>query len=474
MRLRLLFLLIILGLLSMPGSAQIPGNKLFAYSNGDLWTWFTGGSPTQITEWGFNGGPILSPDARYITYLSLSTEGVAEIQSGQGFFNGTPPNNIWVMDTATQLAERVAQQDSYPTLRGVPAWSPRGRELAWLEFPLNDAASSARLVVYDMETRRTTILSENVNLGFQDAGYFIHSVQWGAGGISRLYFTFAENGQMQHILEIYNAETGELTPFLLAASTMEEENTMVPVDYVWVQHQGQQMIAVLTRAGTWYLLDPATGSRFELSRPPALINDLNTTALTPIWQPAESWQIAWQVTEGQINHTLPFTSYSISQGTPAVSPDGMGVAWNDMGDIHYMDIVTGQSTLVLDSNQTSGFTMPISIAWTAMTWQTKGDAGAALPTPVVSGNGDACGMATRLAVGNFVTVEQGQQPNNVRGDARLSAAILGVLAAGEVAQITQGPVCADGFRWWYISNETLAGWTAEGSATQYWLVRSNG
>lgn len=81
----------------------------------------------------------------------------------------------------------------------------------------------------------------------------------------------------------------------------------------------------------------------------------------------------------------------------------------------------------------------------------------------------SCSMPTRLSIGMFVTVSAGL-PNRVHSDAYLSAPVTGRLPNGDVAQILNGPICADGLRWWHVGNEVVSGWTAEGDNSEYWLV----
>jgi hypothetical protein len=470
MRFRGLFFTLIIALLFMlPASAQIPANKLFAYSNGDLWTWFMGGNPEQITTWAYNSGPLLAPDERFIAYLSISTEGVEEINAGQAYpFMGTPPTNIWIMDTATLLAEKIVDQENYPTLRGIPAWSPSGREIAWIEYVQNTQVT--RLLVYDMDTRRSTILNENVNAGFQDGGFYLPAVQWGQQGISRLLGTYSETGQLLFIMEVFNAETGALSQYLLATGgdLSSPATSDFPIDYVWVTHQGQSMMAILTRAGEWYLLDPRDGAQYTLSRGPGLVNNNAATSISPVFtEVGDSWEIHWRANDGTIALNLPFVNYSISQGTPSLAPDGSAVAWNNNGDLSYIALTEQNPHLILDSPETSTFVQPGNIAWSAMHWVTKAET-TARATPVIS-NGNACNLASRLQIGDFVTVSAGE-PNNVRRDANLSSPIIARFASGALAQVTDGPVCVDGFRWWYVSNEVLVGWTAENSSSEYWLL----
>jgi hypothetical protein len=468
-------LIFLLGLSILPSSAQIPGNKLFAYSEGDIWTWFENGAPEQITDWGYNGGPILAPDERYIAYLSVSTEAVAEINAGGAYpFPGTPPANIWLMDTATQLAERIAEQDAYPTLRGTPAWSPRGRELTWVEFDLSAQNPVAQLVIYDMDTRQTQILSDDVNLGFQDGGYYIHPVQWGSIGISRMYFTFVENGQLQTILELYDVETGNRQDFIIQVTGgMTDGQTPTPIDYFWVEHEARSMIAILMSNGEWRLLNPLDGSMNLLTQTPNLVNRNGNAQLVPVYaQTPTSWEIQWFAINETDFSELPFVTTTVTAETPALSPDGLSVAWNANGDLSMMHIGDTEATLFLDSSGDFPSVQPASIVWSSMHWVTMGDVGEAIAIPGLS-SGDACGLASRLSIGDTVTVTEGE-PNNIRAEARLDSPVIAQFAPNEIAEVIDGPVCIDGFRWWYVSNEDFAGWTAEGNATEYWLVPVQG
>jgi hypothetical protein len=472
MRFRGLLLTLILGVLAiLPATAQIPANKLYAYSNGDIWTWFQGGEPEQVSTWGYNSGPILAPDERFIAYLSISTEAVAEIQGGDAYpFMGTPPTNIWIMDTATQLAEKIADQESYPTLRGIPAWSPSGREIAWIEYDQNAQTGNTRLVIYDLDTRTTRVLAQDLNLGYQDGGIYISPVQWGTA-ISRLLFTFAEDGHLLFIMENYNADSGELSQYLLSfEGDMSVLTDDIPLDYVWVTHQGQSMMAILTRAGEWYLLDPRDGAQYNLSRGPGLVNNTSSASISPVFtETGDSWEIRWKANDGTIAVELPFISYSVSQGAPTLAPDGSAVAWNNNGDLSYLLLNDLSPRQILDSPETAIFVPPSNIAWSAMHWATKAET-TPRATPIVS-DGNACNVSSRLQIGDIVTVRAGQ-PNNVRTEASLSSSITAQFAPGQVARVSDGPVCVDGYRWWYVVSENLSGWTAEGNATEYWLEPS--
>jgi hypothetical protein len=63
-------------------------------------------------------------------------------------------------------------------------------------------------------------------------------------------------------------------------------------------------------------------------------------------------------------------------------------------------------------------------------------------------------------------------PNRVRSQPEVGGNIIGELQPGEEFEVVSGPVCdPDGrqWRWWYVSNDDVTGWTAEGEVGEYWM-----
>jgi len=65
--------------------------------------------------------------------------------------------------------------------------------------------------------------------------------------------------------------------------------------------------------------------------------------------------------------------------------------------------------------------------------------------------------------------------NRLRAASSSAASLVGSLPSGTVVDLSAGPVCADDLIWWLVvvnggPQDGLAGWTAEGSATEKWLV----
>ncbi len=58
---------------------------------------------------------------------------------------------------------------------------------------------------------------------------------------------------------------------------------------------------------------------------------------------------------------------------------------------------------------------------------------------------------------------------NVRDEAGVSGERLGRIAPGARVEVVDGPVEADGYRWWWVRYEALAGWVADGDEDTEWL-----
>ena len=102
LRLALMFcnlLLLVSGVL-----AQSSSQPVYAFKHGDLWKFnLAENTSTQLTDWGYNGGPILSPDGSKLVYLSTTAEFVAQYIAGTATqTGGSAPANIWLMNITTE------------------------------------------------------------------------------------------------------------------------------------------------------------------------------------------------------------------------------------------------------------------------------------------------------------------------------------------------------------------------------------
>jgi|GEM_PF-2873301 hypothetical protein len=90
--------------------------------------------------------------------------------------------------------------------------------------------------------------------------------------------------------------------------------------------------------------------------------------------------------------------------------------------------------------------------------------------PVFAQEDPACPGAPlpQLTIGASARVLPGD-PNNVRDTPSRSGVLVGSIPGGEIFDVLDGPVCADGLNWWQIDYEAVSGWTVEGSGGEYWV-----
>ena len=89
--------------------------------------------------------------------------------------------------------------------------------------------------------------------------------------------------------------------------------------------------------------------------------------------------------------------------------------------------------------------------------------------------GTTCaGAFTYLLPGKTAMVStDNETPNRVRSGPSRNNEIIAQLYPGDIAEVIEGPVCAEGLIFWKVSSSQIpggVGWTAEGDGTEYYLV----
>jgi hypothetical protein len=181
--------------------AQQPSDPIILTLNGDLWSWEGVSEPLrQLTSWGLNDRPILSPDGTKVAYLSTArvwAEWQQRCRCGSGGY--ALPLNIWVLDVPSSQTFRVADQPpdarfdgpsdprKYIT-RSSPEWSPDSRYLAWTDLSIDTVNGpddplrwTAQLVVFDLVNKTTHILASNLIPPARAEPIY---VSWGKPGIA--------------------------------------------------------------------------------------------------------------------------------------------------------------------------------------------------------------------------------------------------------------------------------------------------
>ena len=466
--------------ITMSSQAQSVNQQLITVRNGDLWKFdIANNTATQLTQWGYNGGPIMSPDGLKIAYLSTASEIIDMVNRGEQVpYAGTSPANIWVMNLATGAFTQINNQSgsgSVGYLRSIPAWSPDSTKLIWSQLnPVNQGLDSASLQIHDLNSGLTTTFAQNYNMGFQDGGIWMPPVTWGEAGIARTLFTYQEGSRDPFLfMEIYNPSTGNLTRYDLG---FDSNNNNYTRDYLWVTHQGRSMIA-LGIQNYWELFDPTNGVRTRLSAPPRLKNRFISGGLelipVSISDNNGGWSIQWQVAIGTAEYNTGYISYAVgTEFTPSISFDGSKIAWHNGDGVSTWEVGIGQTGRTSGSNQGVGesylIPQPQTVAWSPTEWVTSSSVVVPQPTPTSQPTTNVCNLSPRLTVGQNAVVNAGPA-NRLRVGATINSAVITNISAGEVLYVQQGPICADGYNWYYVRNSRVSGWTAEGGNGQYWL-----
>ena len=330
------------------------------------------------------------------------------------------------MDLATESFRLIANQSDASIagyLRSMPAWSPDSRQLAWLQLDPNvQALDMATLQVHNLDSGETSTLATNVNLGHQEDQIQMPRLQWGAGGIARLLFTFPYQDQNAfQFLEVYDPNTGTLTQHNLG---LEPNRGNFVSNFLWVNHQGRSLIALQIQ-DYWELLEPQEGTRARLTDPPHLKNRLFSGGIELI--PASiadghgAWEIHWYATTG---NNLYHTGY-VSRGTdigqlPVLSSDGRQVAWHNGDRISswYLGIAESNRAQTSDASAKRAFPIPepVSLVWAPSEWVTTGSLMTQQADLIAQPAASACELTPLLNAGQRAIVSPGLA-NRVRSAA---------------------------------------------------------
>ena len=79
------------------------------------------------------------------------------------------------------------------------------------------------------------------------------------------------------------------------------------------------------------------------------------------------------------------------------------------------------------------------------------------------------GMTDQLSVGGMARVTLAGDGLNMRSSPSVGASVITQLNALDIFDVMDGPIIADGFVWWQLSNGSITGWAAAGDATELWL-----
>ena len=192
-------------LLALSGlaAAQVPSGPVILNIDSDLWAWEGADQPLiQLTDWGYNHNPVMSPDGTRIAYMSYANIFIDWLRTVQGAGGFRPPENIWVLDLPSRHTFRVADQPfnaayngpvdagTYTMRQGL-SWSPDGQQLAWVEIRVFAHAfggdlitNTVEVVVHDLVSHKTrTIDTFEVTGPSPRTGVNRYDLSWAKPGL---------------------------------------------------------------------------------------------------------------------------------------------------------------------------------------------------------------------------------------------------------------------------------------------------
>lgn len=453
------FLAVVLALaVGTPAGAQEEAPAILLI-DGDLWSWLPpNGALRQLTTWGYNHEPVISPDGSRIAYNSAAEITVAAIEREGGIGGGATPSNIWLMERATGEAFRVIDQPPDASLfvsgvpdkgvsRSTPTWSPDGAMLAWTELTYPEGEH--RLGVYDLASGQVRVMPLDI-----PEQYGVPTplwVAWGGGGIAVRSITVepATSAQMEAVL-VYDADGA-----LVSETDLQATGDEFPIEFMWIEDAGVDYVGVLYNTGRWALIDPA-GAAMPMDGAPALYSVAQSPdGVSVTFRLSAEKDYEWSVVyaDGRAEPLGVFYPWQI-----AISPAGEAILLCDYPDFGVLSLWSGGKTLTVDDESTR---LARSAAWGPLAWRVwrEGESGAS-----------ACPgfLPSRLAIGGQGRVLPGA-PNNLRGQPTTGSLRVGQIPSGGVFAVLDGPHCADGTAWWQVDYEGAVGWTAEGQDDAYWV-----
>lgn len=360
-------------LLSLPFTAAAQGAAapIVLLMGGDLWTLNINTDEfIERTNWGYNQIPALSPDARSAAYGSIASLVVDVIEREGGIGGGPLPNNIWVLDIASNDAYRAAEQPpdaaflipNIPDniiLRSDPVWSPDGSRLAWTELLLPEMRS--QLVVFEVGSRSSRVIVGA--LPPQGPGIPAPPVAlWGRSGIVvKNYAPDPANpggGVIEYLLY-------DLNGTLMGRSAAGAGFILMEA---LADYNGQEVVAALDSSGQWLLFEPRAGAAQPAPTPPEVYSpSAPATSLTaaPTLNP-DGQSLTWQIRRADGSDLgACVSSVFVSPLTVSPSPDGSRIACQI--DRIQIDVWDGQN--VIQHSVPLGGEEIQALVWGAAAWR---------------------------------------------------------------------------------------------------------
>lgn len=237
---------------------NVPEEPIVINGYGDLWTIDPAtGEAENITNYGHNFLQVYNGATGLAAYTSTAR---AWLDTGIER-SGPVPVNIWVIDTLTGDAFRVADQpegasveDESFVYRSEPTWSPDGALLAWTEYDYNiESEDVYHIVSYNLETRETERVQIPLNVRTMYGVPSPLPVLWSPDGnhLVTWYSRMDDESLEEYVFVFFNPELN------ITAEVALEPNIWAR-RVIWVDNvrTGNVELAAYIDNG-WLLIDPA-------------------------------------------------------------------------------------------------------------------------------------------------------------------------------------------------------------------------
>ncbi len=228
--------------------------------NGDIVV-NSSGEKTQITNWGYNSDPVLSPDGKKIAYLSKTEETIEDENndSDKSFYKRASSNNVWVINSDGSDPKKITDHKNF-VYRNNLHWLDNNRLL------FTDGAQSARIYVVSNGTTQNVLGPIEPVRACLDAC-----------GFSIAYFL---SPNKKYFVKIFNASSPEKYSALLNTDTLEVKNITYPYNPGYIYNTSNVSFpnnTTMTFKQRITLNDPHNPKtiQFSLDLPTGIITALN-------------------------------------------------------------------------------------------------------------------------------------------------------------------------------------------------------
>ncbi|MDQ7024109.1 MAG: SH3 domain-containing protein [Anaerolineae bacterium] len=374
-----------------------------------------------------------------------------------------PSTNLWLCDTSSDTLIRIHAiegadapfegevPDAAP-ITSVPEWSPDGDLLAWTS--VSPDGNEYALWIYDIANDEKMAYPLDLPPPFMFP--LPPMLYWGAENLYMTLLAFNEETFVaEETLYTYDFESNDFSNTVILLS--EGESSDFITDRMMTNRGGRDEFAIHLFEGGWIIVNPTTGEQTVIEGVLLAYGQNGLTGLNVLADVDENFNFNWQV----VSSNAPFVLESYPLHRIAFAPDGVQMAFAD-STLH---IWFGGD--VRDIANSDGFADDVfaRVLWGRTNWTSAiGGAVASAPLPTCEST-----QLSRLHEGDSARVVSEGTSNRLRANPSTAAEQIGQIPAGEGFIVLEGPVCADGYAWYRVQYLDTQGWTAEGSADQYFL-----